>query len=87
MSTLSYHITSSSVIAANTKMFTEVSVLTTFNINLTLIRVFRKLDKIGYNANIGIRGFTTWKQKIPVTKFYTQWGLKPRPLINLSFQV
>ena len=26
--------------------------------------IFHKLDKIGNNANIGIRGFTTWKQKI-----------------------
>ena len=33
-------------------------------------RVFLKLDKIGNNANIGIRGFTVWKQKIPVTKCY-----------------
>ena len=24
------------------------------------IRVFHKLDEIGNNANIGIRGFTTW---------------------------
>ena len=34
--------------------------------------VFNKLDKIGNNANIGIRGFTRWKQKIPVTKWYPQ---------------
>ena len=33
-------------------------------------RVFHKLDEIGNNANIGIRGFTTQKQKIPVTKYY-----------------
>ena len=26
-------------------------------------RDFHKLDEIGSNANIGIRGFTTWKQK------------------------
>ena len=30
-------------------------------------RVSHKLDDIGNNANIGIRGFTTRKQKIPVT--------------------
>ena len=30
---------------------------------LVQIRVFYKLDKIGSNATIGIRGFTTWKQK------------------------
>ena len=33
-------------------------------------RAFHKLDKIGSNTNIGIRGFTMWKQKIPVTKCY-----------------
>ena len=33
-------------------------------------RVFYKLDEIGNNANIGIRFFTTWKQKSPVTKCY-----------------
>ena len=32
------------------------------------IRVFHKPDEIGNNANIDIRGFTTRKQKIPVTK-------------------
>ena len=32
------------------------------------IRVFYKLDEIGNNANIGIHGLTTWKQKIPVSK-------------------
>ena len=45
-------------------------------------RVSHKLDDIGNNANIGIRGFTTRKQKIPVTKCY--------PLIeplDLLFQV
>ena len=31
-------------------------------------RGFHKLDEIGNNANIGIRGFTTWKQKNPVAK-------------------
>ena len=36
---------------------------------------FHKLDKISNNANIGVRGFTTWKEKIPVTKCYAQWGL------------
>ena len=27
-------------------------------------RGFHKLDEIASNANVGIRGFTTWKQKI-----------------------
>ena len=45
------------------------------------IIVFHKLDKLGNNANIGIRYFATWKQ-IPVTKCYhseywTQWVLNP----------
>ena len=39
-------------------------------------RVFHKLDKTGNNANIGIRGFTVWKQKIP-EKMLAQWGLNP----------
>ena len=37
------------------------------------IRVFHKLDEIGNNANIGIRGFTTRKpkkKKTPMTKCY-----------------
>ena len=29
---------------------------------LTVNRVFHKLDEIGNNANIGIRGFPTWKK-------------------------
>ena len=29
---------------------------------------FRKLNKISINTNIGIRGFTAWKQKDPVTE-------------------
>ena len=52
-------------------------------------RVFHKRDEIGNNANIGIRDFTMWKQKFPITKCYPQWGLKPGPLIpspTLSFQ-
>ena len=38
------------------------------------IRVSHKLDEIGNNANIGIRGFTMWKQKNPVLKCYPKWG-------------
>ena len=36
-------------------------------------RVFHKLDEIGNNVNIGIRFFTTWKQKSLVTKCYPNW--------------
>ena len=36
-----------------------------------------KLDEIGNNTSIGIRGCTTWKQKFPVTKCYLQWVLNP----------
>ena len=36
-----------------------------------------KLDEIG---NIGIRGFTTWKQKVSATKCYLQWWLNWRTL-------
>ena len=49
-------------------------------------RVFHKLDKTGNNANIGIRGFTVWKQKIPV-KNVSPVRIEPRPLINFWFQV
>ena len=35
--------------------------------------VFFKMHKNGNNANIAIRGFTTWKQNIPITKLYPQW--------------
>ena len=35
---------------------------------------FHKLDEIGNNANIDIRGFTTWK---PVTKCYAIVGVEP----------
>ena len=48
-------------------------------------RGFHKLDEID---NIGIRGFTTRKQKIPATKCYFQGGLNLGPLIpslTLSF--
>ena len=31
---------------------------------------FSQTHNIGNNANIGIRGFTMWKQKNPVTKCY-----------------
>ena len=34
------------------------------------MRGFHKLDEIGHYANIGIRFFTTRKQKSPVTKCY-----------------
>ena len=37
-------------------------------------RGFHKLDEIGNDGNIGIRGITMWKQKNPVKKCYPQWG-------------
>ena len=36
---------------------------------------FLQTHNIDNYANIGIRGFTTRKQKIPVTKCYYQWVL------------
>ena len=36
------------------------------------IRVFFVIKKVGNNANIGIRGFTTWKQKKSSEKCYPQ---------------
>ena len=44
---------------------------------LFLNRAFYKLDEIGNNANISIWDFTTWKQKIPVTKCCPQWVWNP----------
>ena len=38
---------------------------------------FLQTHNIGNSANIGIRGFTTWKQKNQVTKCYLQWRLNP----------
>ena len=49
---------------------------------------FHKLDEIGNNANIGIRGFTTWKKSSD--KMLPPVGIEPRPLIasdSLWFQV
>ena len=51
------------------------------------IRVFYKLDEIGNNANIGIRGFTTWKQKNSSNRILPLASIEPGPLINLWFQV
>ena len=48
---------------------------------------FSQTHNIGNNANDGIRGFTTWKHKNPMTKCYPQWGFEHRPLNNLWFQV
>ena len=36
---------------------------------------FLQTHKISNNANIGIRGFTTWKQKNASNKIYPQWVL------------
>ena len=43
-------------------------------------RVFHKLDEIGNNANIGIRGFTTWKKSSE--KMLPPVGIEPRTLIT-----
>ena len=40
------------------------------------------IHKVGNNANVGIRGFTTFKQNIPV-KLLTRVIIEPRPLMNL----
>ena len=41
----------------------------TAKIGFNVIRVFHKLNE---NANIGIKDFTAWKQKNPVTKCHPQ---------------
>ena len=51
---------------------------------LFLIRGFHKLDEIGNNDIIGIKGLTMWKQTNPVLP---PVGIEPRPLMNLCFQV
>ena len=45
-----------------------------WNMNNNGFRI--RQHEIGNNANIGISGFATWKQNIPVR-------IEPRPLINL----
>ena len=45
---------------------------------------FYKLDEIGNNANIGIRGFTIWKQKKTSDKMLPPMSIEP---LDLWFQV
>ena len=51
----------------------DVTCEQTFKLNM----VFHKLDEIGNNANIGIRGFTTWKKSSD----------KMLPPVGIGFQV
>ena len=51
-----------------------------------ICRVFFEMHKNGNNANIGSRGFTTWKQKNPV-KNVTPGGNRTQASHNLWFQV
>ena len=51
------------------------------SIQMSANGVFHKLDEIGNNANIGIRGFTMWKQKKLVKKCYPSEYWTPGPLI------
>ena len=46
---------------------------------LFTIRVCHRLDE---NANIGIRGFTAWKQKISSGMMLPPVGMEPQPLIT-----
>ena len=43
--------------------YTSLEAYLAIFVSLYPIRVFSQLDEIGNNANIGIRDFTTWKQK------------------------
>ena len=45
------------------------------------------MHKNGINANIGIRGFTMWKQKQLSDKMLPPVSIEPRPLMNLWIQV
>ena len=38
---------------------------------------FSQIHNIGNNANIGIRGFTTWKQKKSSNKMLPLVGIEP----------
>ena len=40
-------------------------------------RVFHKLDEIGNNTNISIRGFTKWKQKKSSNKMLCPVNIEP----------
>ena len=42
---------------------------------------------MGNNAKIGIRGFTTWKQKASNNQMLPPMRIEPRPLIKFWFQV
>ena len=46
-------------------------------VHISNSRFFYKLGEIGNNVNVDIRGFTMWKQKIPVKNFYSRWVLNP----------
>ena len=48
--------------------------------SLTQALEFVQTHNIGNHANIGIRGFTMWKQKLPATKCYPSEYLTPVPL-------
>ena len=48
---------------------------------------FPHKHKTDNNANIGTRGFITWKQKNTVRKMLTPMKIEPGPLIDLWFQV
>ena len=47
-------------------------------------RGFHKLDEIANNANIGIREFTTWKQKNSV-KMLPPVGIEPELFITSDY--
>ena len=70
------------------KSITETQDFNTTEV-LLLYRYFHKLDKIGNNANIGIRGFTTRKQKNQVTPSEDRTQASYEPLMipspTLSF--
>ena len=51
--------------------------------NFSLIEFFLQTHNIGNNADISIRDFTSWKQKIPITKCYPSEYWTPGPLIPI----
>ena len=52
---------------------------TKFSTNFIYHSGFSQIDKIGNNANIGIRGFAAWKKYSD--KMLPPVGIEPRPLI------
>ena len=70
------------LIGSNRRAANELSNYLHYLVKHTWFEVFRNETKLANNANIGIRGFTMWTQKIPVTKCYPSEYWTTEPLIT-----